>query len=136
MNQPNDALPTPTDLSFESLKKLNQHGVEFWSARDLQACLGYTEWRKFKNAIKKAIESCSQSGNNPKHHLVGADKQIQFGKGAIQVFEYLTIITFLALPVTSSPKTETRENQKSHTPKSILPSKRAGKSSRIKWLLI
>ena len=85
MTQPNDSLPT--DLSFESLKKLNPHGVEYWSARDLQACLGYTEWRKFKNAIKKAIKSSEQSGNDPSHHIVGADKQIQFGKGATQTFE-------------------------------------------------
>ncbi|MBS0626112.1 MAG: DNA damage-inducible protein D [Verrucomicrobia bacterium] len=72
-------LPTPTDLSFESLKKLNSHGVEYWSARDLQPCLGYTEWRKFENAIKKAIESCTQSGNDPKNHFVGADKMVQIG---------------------------------------------------------
>ncbi|HSX25969.1 MAG TPA: DNA damage-inducible protein D [Chlamydiales bacterium] len=83
-NPENASLVTP-NLSFESLKKFNEHGVEYWSARDLQPCLGYSEWRKFENAIKKAIESCKQSGNDPNHHFVGADKQIQFGKGAIQM---------------------------------------------------
>ena len=71
-------------MSFEDLKKHNQHGVECWSARDLQPCLGYFEWRKFENTIKKAIESCRESGNDPSHHFVGADKQIKFGKGATQ----------------------------------------------------
>ena len=67
-------------LSFESLKKINQHGIEYWSARELQPCLGYSQWRYFENAIKKAIESCKQSGNNPDHHFAGARKQIQLGK--------------------------------------------------------
>lgn len=87
MDQFNDSLPVPTDLSFESLKKLNQHGVEYWSARDLQLCLGYSHWRDFKNAIKKAIKSCEQSGNNPQYHFADVRKQIQFGKGAIQMVE-------------------------------------------------
>jgi hypothetical protein len=54
-----------SSLSFESLKKLNKHGVEYWSARDLQPCLGYSEWRKFENTIKKAMKSCKQAGNAP-----------------------------------------------------------------------
>ncbi|MBS0615039.1 MAG: DNA damage-inducible protein D [Verrucomicrobia bacterium] len=77
----------PAMPSFESLKKLNEHGVEYWSARDLQPCLGYSQWRYFENAIKKAIESCKQSGNDPAHHFAGARKVIQAGKGATQVIE-------------------------------------------------
>lgn len=73
---------TPPNLSFESLKKLNDHGVEYWSARDLQTCLGYSEWRKFENTIKKAITACKQSGNDPDKHFVGADKMIGIGNQA------------------------------------------------------
>jgi len=74
-------------LSFEDLKKINQHGVEYWSARSLQPCLGYSQWRRFENAIQKAIESCKQSGNDPSHHFAGAGKQINLGKGAVQTIE-------------------------------------------------
>lgn len=74
---------TPTiTSSFESLKKFNEHGVEYWSARDLQPCLGYSEWRKFENTIKKAITSCKQSRNDPAKHFVGADKMIGIGNQA------------------------------------------------------
>lgn len=76
------ALSNPT---FESLKKHTQHGTEYWSARELQSCFGYSEWRKFENSIKKAINSCKQSGNYPQHHFVGADKPITGGKGSVQV---------------------------------------------------
>lgn len=77
----------PNKLSFEDLKKINQHGIEYWSARELQPYLGYSQWRRFENAIQKAIESCKQSGNDPNHHFAGAGKQIDFGKGATQIVE-------------------------------------------------
>ena len=67
--------------SFEELKKLTDHGAEYWSARELQPLLGYEQWRRFENAIKKAITSCNQSGNNPEHHFAGAGKMIEIGKG-------------------------------------------------------
>ena len=78
-----------SSLSFESLKMHNEHGVEYWSARDLQPCLGYSQWRSFENAIQKAVESCKQSGNNPEHHLADASKMILRGKGAsLEVNDY------------------------------------------------
>jgi DNA-damage-inducible protein D len=84
MQELNNTELVPSNLSFESFKKLNEHGIEYWSARDLQPCLGYSKWQRFENAIEKAIESCKQSGNNPKHHFTGAGKQIEFGKGSMQ----------------------------------------------------
>jgi DNA-damage-inducible protein D len=39
----------------------------------------------FGLAIKKAMESCRQSNNDPSYHFVGADKPITGGKGAIQI---------------------------------------------------
>lgn len=68
-----------TNLSFEALKKFNQHGIEYWSARDLQACLGYSQWRYFENALKKAITSCKKSGNDPQNHFAGVRKMVSIG---------------------------------------------------------
>jgi DNA-damage-inducible protein D len=68
--------------SFESLKKANEHGAEYWSARDLQPMLGYSQWRRFEQAIERAIASCKQSGNPPEHHFAGAGKMIELGKSA------------------------------------------------------
>lgn len=82
MQEPENTSLVTSNLSFESLKKLNEHGIEYWSARDLQLCLGYSEWRKFENTIKKAITSCKQSGNDPDKHFVGADKMIGIGNQA------------------------------------------------------
>jgi len=73
--------PAIGDPSFEELKQSNEHDAEYWSARDLQPLLGYTQWRRFEDAIKRAITSCEQSGNNPDHHFAGAGKMIVVGKG-------------------------------------------------------
>src|SRR4030067_187968 len=80
----NKELSTIGSKSFEDLKKVNEHGAEYWSARDLQPLLGYTQWRRFEDANKRAITSCKQSGNEPSHHFAGAGKPIEGGKGAVQ----------------------------------------------------
>jgi DNA-damage-inducible protein D len=67
--------------SFENLKKTNEHGAEYWSARDLQPLLGYSQWRRFEQAIERAISSCKSSGNPPGHHFAGTGKMIELGKG-------------------------------------------------------
>jgi DNA-damage-inducible protein D len=46
-------IPRVVGAGFETLKKVNQHHKEYWSARDLQPLLGYAQWRRFENAIKK-----------------------------------------------------------------------------------
>lgn len=73
--------------SFEALKRLNEHSAEYWSARDLQPLLGYSQWRRFEDAISRAITSCEQSGNKAGHHFAGAGKMIETGKGAIREVE-------------------------------------------------
>lgn len=70
------------NVSFEDLKKINEHGAEFWSARDLQPHLGYSQWRRFEDAIARAMESCQASGNDKENHFAGAGKMIGTGKGA------------------------------------------------------
>lgn len=78
-------IPTIGDQSFEELKHSNEFNAEYWSARDLQPLLGYSQWRRFEDVIKRAITSCEQSGNNPDHHFAGTGKPIIGGKGAVQV---------------------------------------------------
>jgi DNA-damage-inducible protein D len=74
-------IPPIGDQSFEDLKQSNEHDAEYWSARDLQPLLGYSQWRRFEDAVKRAITSCEQSGNNPEYHFSGAGKMIGVGKG-------------------------------------------------------
>ncbi|MHB1291675.1 MAG: DNA damage-inducible protein D [Sulfuricella sp.] len=80
-------VPTIAGQSFEDLKKTNDYEAEYWSARDLQSLLGYGQWRRFEDAIKRAITSCEQSGNNPSHHFAGAGKMVELGSGSVREVE-------------------------------------------------
>ena len=70
--------------AFEALKRVNDHGAEYWSARDLQSLLGYSQWRRFEDAVKRAMVSCEQSGNPTDHHFAGAGKMVDLGSGSVR----------------------------------------------------
>ncbi|NUQ14842.1 MAG: DNA damage-inducible protein D [Flavobacteriales bacterium] len=57
-------------------------GIECWSARDLQAIFGYTDWRNFLNALEKARDACANSGEPAADHFVGVNKMVDLGSGA------------------------------------------------------
>ena len=78
---------TVVTSGFESLRQTNEHKAEYWRARDLQPLLGYTQWRRFEQAIERAMASCEASGNKSDHHFAGAGKPIVGGKGAVQVVD-------------------------------------------------
>ena len=71
-----------TEDNFESIKHLNENGVEYWYARELQNVLNYKEWRKFENVINKAKEACENSGISVFEHFVDIDKTIKMPKDA------------------------------------------------------
>ena len=68
--------------SFEALKRTNEHAAEYWSARDLSPLLGYSQCRRFEDAIRRAMVSCAESGNETGHHFAGAGKMVEFGSGS------------------------------------------------------
>jgi len=68
--------------SFEDLKKVNEYGAEYWSAREIQPLLGYAQWRRFADSVKRAITSCKNSGNEAHYHFAGVGKVIDIGKSA------------------------------------------------------
>ena len=71
-----------SNQSFEDIKHIDENGIEFWYARELQKVLDYKEWRKFENVIQKAIMACKNTGISEVDHFVGADKMVQIGSGA------------------------------------------------------
>ena len=76
-----------TNKTFEDIKHVDENGVEFWYARELQVVLDYKEWRKFNNVIEKAKKACKNTGISEVEHFVGADKMIKMPKGATKKIE-------------------------------------------------
>ena len=71
--------------SFEDIRHIDENGLEYWSARELQLVLDYKEWRKFDGVIQKAMEACENSGISAFEHFVGTDKMVQIGSGAKRI---------------------------------------------------
>ena len=65
---------TYDNRTFENIKHIDENGIEYWYARELQKVLDYKEWRKFENVIKKAKEACQNTGISTFEHFVEADK--------------------------------------------------------------
>ena len=68
-----------TTKLFEDIKHIDENGHEYWFARELMPLLEYTEWRRFKGVINKAIINCKSSNNNILDHFVDADKMVSIG---------------------------------------------------------
>ncbi|MCC6414183.1 MAG: DNA damage-inducible protein D [Saprospiraceae bacterium] len=66
---------------FEQIKRLNDQGMEYWSARDLAKVLDYAEYRNFQPAIDRAKEACQNSGQQVADHFVDMHEMIGIGKG-------------------------------------------------------
>jgi DNA-damage-inducible protein D len=66
---------------FEQIRKSDDNGNEFWSARDLAKVLEYTEYRHFKPAIERAREACANSGQDVSDHFEDMLGMIELGKG-------------------------------------------------------
>lgn len=67
---------------FEGIKKYNEIGQEYWSARELFVVLNYIKWDKFLNVIDKAITACKNSGIEPEDHFPRVEKLVSIGSGA------------------------------------------------------
>lgn len=66
--------------NFESIKKINEEGVEYWEARELMPLFGYDQWRNFEAVIEKGKEACKNSEQEIKYHFVSVSKMIKIAK--------------------------------------------------------
>lgn len=86
MNEKKEMFPVHQS-TFESIRKMNQQGQDFWSARDIQNILGYSKWDKFLLVIEKARQSCANSGQNVANHFLQVGKMVDIGSGAQRTIE-------------------------------------------------
>lgn len=68
--------------TFESIKRVDDNGIEYWSARDLAKILEYSEYRHFLPVIDRAKEACQNSGQRTEDHFEDILEMITLGKTA------------------------------------------------------
>lgn len=73
--------------TFERIKRINQAGADFWSARELARVLEYREFRNLSAAIAKAREACTHSGHAVTDHFVLFNEMVGIGSGAQRELE-------------------------------------------------
>jgi DNA-damage-inducible protein D len=83
-----EPLPVPANPNtFERIKRVNEAGADFWSARELARVLEYTDFRNFTAVIVKAREACVNSGHAVADHFVDINEMVSIGSGAQRPIE-------------------------------------------------
>lgn len=55
--------------TFESIKHIDETGIEYWDAKEFQKILEYKTWKKFKKVILRAQKACELSKNIISNHF-------------------------------------------------------------------
>ncbi len=78
---------TPASSTFERIKRVNERGGEFWSARELARVLEYSDFRNFITVINKARQACTHSRRTISDHFVDITEMVGIGSGAWRPIE-------------------------------------------------
>lgn len=84
------------ELIQELFQKFEQacylyNNVECWSARELQAILGYAKWDNFFKVIEKAKSACESSGVALSNHFADVGKMVPIGSGVERKIEDIAL---------------------------------------------
>lgn len=80
--------------TFEDIKHIDNNGVEYWFARELQEVLGYTKWGNFLNVINKAKTSVEISDINILDHFADVSKMVEIGSEAIREIDDIMLTRY------------------------------------------
>src|SRR6266850_5736727 len=82
----NEPSITPSN-AFERIKRINERGGEFWSARELARVLDYSDFRNFVGVINKARKACTNGSRAVVDHFVDITEMVGIGSGALRPIE-------------------------------------------------
>ncbi|HEX4311641.1 MAG TPA: DNA damage-inducible protein D [Acidobacteriaceae bacterium] len=99
---------------IKSLCKKALNGAEYWMARDLMKALDYSEWRDFRDVIKRATDSCEKAGHYSSNHFALMPEMVEIGSGAMRQRENFALSKYACYLVamngdTSKPEIATAQ---------------------------
>jgi DNA-damage-inducible protein D len=74
-----EIITTSLNKNFESIKKVDKNGVEYWEARELMLILGYEKWQNAEEVISRAARACVNSGQIVHNHFTDFSKMVKIG---------------------------------------------------------
>ena len=77
-------IPQGPHKDFESIKHIDENGIEYWLARDLMLLLGYPHWQKAEEVIGRAARACLNSGQNVDNHFNRTVKMVKIGSNTVR----------------------------------------------------
>jgi DNA-damage-inducible protein D len=67
---------------FEQIRRIDENGKEYWSARALSKVLEYSEYRHFLPVVERAKEACKNSGHQIPDHFEDILEMVRLGSNA------------------------------------------------------
>jgi len=78
----NNKITKTVNSIFEQIKRIDENGNEYWSARDFAKVLEYAEYRNFIPVLNRAKEACENSGQCVLDHFVDMHEMVKLGLGS------------------------------------------------------
>lgn len=94
MSNDNADLMVSSKNIFETRKKIDSKGQEYWPSRDLAKVLKYSDYRKFLNVIEKGKVACKSS------YLIICNTPIGYWSGKISAVTKATFFVRSEISVT------------------------------------
>ena len=95
--------------NFESIKKIDVNGIEYWEARELMPLLGYDRWENFENVVKKAKEACFRSGQKQSDHFRDIRKMVDIGSNTVRMVKNYELDRFACYLIAQNGDSKKRE---------------------------
>ena len=81
---PDELILSSLNKDFESIKKIDKNGIEYWQARELMPILGYGKWEKAEEVIGRAARACINSGQAVDNHFHRTVKMVEIGSNTVR----------------------------------------------------
>ena len=72
---------------YERIRKVDEHGKEYWSARELASAMGYSTWQKFNRVLNKSLQVAQNKGMNIEDHFNQVVEMVRLGSGSFRKVE-------------------------------------------------
>ena len=79
-----EIMPSAPHKNFEGIKKFDENGTEYWTARELLPLLGYEKWEKAEEVIGRAARACINSGQDVDNHFHRTGKMVKIGSDTVR----------------------------------------------------